>query len=106
MEVVREALVAFLASVGLTALLWLSMTALLRRRERLPTAVVLLPLYGAAEDLETSVRTLRWLGDPTIWLVNCGLNEEGTHRAQLLVQDREDLRFLTPEELPEYMKKR
>ena len=106
MELMREALVAFLASVGLTALLWLSMELLLRRRERLPTAVVLLPLRGAAEDLEESVRTLRWLGDPAIWLIDCGLNEEGTHRAKLLVQDREESRLFMPEDLPEYIKKR
>ena len=106
MEQLREALVAFLAAVGLTTLVWLSVEILARRRERLPRALVLLPLRGAAEDVEAGLRTLRWLGDPAVVLVDCGLNEEGLHRVDLLVREREELALAAPEDLPEYIKKR
>ncbi len=103
MSVVQDALVAFLAAIGLTSLVWLGVEILCRRRERTGRAVIMLPLYGAAEEMETSVQALQRERELPLLLVDCGLSEEALHRAQLLVRDGEGVELVVPEDLPTYV---
>ena len=89
MAIFLDGVIAFLAAVGLTALLWLLAGALTRRKEMPLPAAVVLPVSGGAEDMEAAVRlaraAARQLGETTpVLLADCGLNEEGRHRARLL----------------------
>ena len=58
MEIWQDGVLAGLAAVGLTAILWLLAGLLFRRRERLLDAVYLVPLSGGAEQLDMTLREL------------------------------------------------
>ena len=51
MTLLQDGVIALLAAVGLTAILWLLADMILRRREEVPV-VLLLPLKDAAEEME------------------------------------------------------
>ena len=56
MEIWQDGVLAGLAAVGLTAILWLLAGLLFRRREHLLDAVYLVPLSGGAEQLDMTLR--------------------------------------------------
>lgn len=58
MEIWQDGVLAGLAAVGLTAILWLLAGLLFRRREHLLDAVYLVPLSGGAEQLDMTLREL------------------------------------------------
>ena len=98
MELMRDGVLAFLAAVGLTALVWLVGGLLLRRGRRpVPGLLLVLPVRGEAPTLEADVRELRLLQGKypgaVIVLADCGLSEETRRLAQYLA-DREDCAVL------------
>ena len=95
---------AFLAAVGIAALVWLVTGVLLRRRPPEVPAVLVLPACGGAEALEGWVRILlevrAQLGrSAAIAVVDCGLTAEGTRRVQLLAQRFDKIMVLDRGEL-------
>lgn len=104
MEGLTNSVLAFLAAVGITALVWLLAGALLRgKRENIPVTLVL-PACGGAEALEGWVRSVRevqtQLGrSASVAVVDCGLTREGRHRAELLASRFNRIIVLSPEEL-------
>ena len=83
MEIWQDGVLAGLAAVGLTAILWLLAGLLFRRRERLLDAVYLVPLV----------------------LVDCGLTAAGRQRTELLTGGAGAV-LVTPQQLTDlYTKK-
>ena len=100
MEIWQDGVLAGLAAVGLTAILWLLAGLLFRRRERLLDAVYLVPLSGGAEQLDMTLRELSRERALPVLLVDCGLTDEG-RRAAALLSDM-NTKLLTPQELAAY----
>lgn len=95
---------AFLAAVGIAALVWLVTGVILRRRPPEVPAVLVLPACGGAEALEGWVRALlevrAQLGrSAEIAVVDCGLTAEGARRVQLLAQRFDKIMVLDRDEL-------
>ena len=85
----ENSVLAFLAAVGIAALLWLVAGLLLRGRRQQPPAVLPSSVCGDAGAWEGGVRALREvrtrLGrSAAIAIVDCGLTAEGRRRAELL----------------------
>lgn len=104
MSIFWEGVVAFLAAVGLTALLWLLADALLRRREPSLHAAIVLPVRGGGEQLDYAVYTActvrERLGRYTpVLLVDCGLEEPARQRATFLAENNNCVTVIAPSEL-------
>ncbi len=89
----QDGCIAFLAAVGLTAVVWLVAGGLLRSaRPTVPGLLLVLPLRGEALAMEADVRELRriqgQLPGAKIVLADCGLTEDARALAQYLA-DRE-----------------
>ena len=84
MEIWQDGVLAGLAAVGLTAILWLLAGLLFRRRERLLDAVYLVTLSGGAEQLDMTLRALSRERALPVVLVDCGLTAAGRQRTALL----------------------
>ena len=85
MEIWQDGVLAGLAAVGLTALLWLLAGSLFRWREKPLDAVYLVTLTGGAEKLDMTLRELARERPLPVILVDGGLNEMGRQRAELLL---------------------
>ena len=85
MQLWQDGLVAFLAAIGLTTLVWAAIRPVLTAAvPRLRGTTVLLPARGDGEGLEDAVRTLRREGFGPILLVDCGLSGQGRQLCTLL----------------------
>ena len=96
MELLQDGVVAALAAIGVTALIWLA-ASLLLWRERPVDAVYLVRVSGDGTGLDV---TLRRLAQSRRLLVDCGLTDEG-RRAAALLSDM-NTKLLTPQELAAY----
>ena len=97
MELLQDGVIAALAAVGLTALVWLFVTAVRHPREwsRSETAVIV-PARGGAERLEQTVRALEGQryasgGFSRIIILDCGMEEDAQRVAQLLCRESFDV---------------
>lgn len=105
MEIWQDGVLAGLAAVGLTAILWLLAGLLFRRRERLLDAVYLVPLSGGAEQLDMTLRELSRERALPVVLVDCGLTAAGRQRTELLTGGTGAV-LVTPQQLTDlYTKK-
>ena len=107
MTLLQDGVIALLAAVGLTAILWLLADMIFRRREEVPV-VLLLPVKGAAEEMEYQVHCLMELRTRTgrytpIILADCGLNAEAKGRAEKLTQTHTGVMMIKAGELPRYL---
>ena len=94
MELMRDGVLAFLAAVGLTSLVWLTAGLFFHAgRPAIPGLLLVLPLRGEAPAMEADVRALRSvqtrLPGAAIVLADCGLTEDAKKLARYLA-DRED----------------
>lgn len=96
MGLLHDGVVAALAAIGVTALLWLAASVLLYR-ERSMSASYLLPVAGDAAGLDVTLRLLAQSRRLPVLLVDCGLTDEGRRAAALLTGDT--VKLLTPQEL-------
>ena len=96
MELLQDGVVAALAAIGVTALIWLA-ASLLLWRERPVDAVYLVRVSGDGTGLDVTLRRLAQSRRLPVLLVDCGLTEEGRRAAELLTGDR--IRLITPQEL-------
>ena len=106
MEIWQDGVLAGLAAIGLTAILWLLAGLVFRRRERAPEAVYLVALRGGAEQLDMTLRELARERRLPVVLVDGGLTAEGRQRVELLTA-RYGAVLVTPQQLAElYTKER
>ena len=87
MELMGDGLIAFLAAVGVSTILWLLAETLLRRHRPVAEAVLVLPVRGDGATLERALHLTmeqRATGETPILLADCGLDETGLRLAQSL----------------------
>ena len=96
MELLQDGVVAALAAIGVTALIWLA-ASLLLWRERPVDAVYLVRVSGDGTGLDVTLRRLAQSRRLPVLLVDCGLTAEGRRAAELLCGG--NVRLLTPSEL-------
>ena len=107
MELMGDGLIAFLAAVGVSTILWLLAETLLRRHSPVAEAVLVLPVRGDGATLERALHlTLgqRAAGETPILLADCGLAETGLPLAQSLAQRYSRVQLCPAEELENYLK--
>lgn len=100
MTVLHEGIIAFLAAVGLTTVVWLLAGILLRTSRRcVPELMLVLPLRGEALAMEADMRELRrlqgQLAGAKIVLADCGLTADARALAQYLAEREEDAAFIS-----------
>ena len=98
MELMGDGLIAFLAAVGVSTILWLLAEALFRWRAHPPAAAYLVEASGGAEQLDMTLRELARERPLSVILVDSGLNEMGRQRAELLLT-RYGGTLVTPQQL-------
>ena len=108
MDILADGIVAFLAAVGVTALIWLLADLLVQRREPPLRWTLVLPLPDAGEEIDWSVyqacRLQRQLGAQSrVVLLDCGLEEINRRRAQVLAENNENVTVLFPSQLEEFI---
>lgn len=107
MELMGDGLIAFLAAVGVSTILWLLAETLLRRHSPVAEAVLVLPVRGDGATLERALHLTmeqRTTGETPILLVDCGLDETGLRLAQSLTQRYSRVQLCPAEELENYLK--
>ena len=118
MKLMGDGLIAFLAAVGVSTILWLLAETLLRRhspaaetllRRHRPAAeaVLVLPVRGDGATLERDLHLTmeqRATGETPILLADCGLDETGLRLAQSLTQRYSRVQLCPAEELENYLK--
>lgn len=107
MQLLQDGVIALLAAIGLTALLWSLAGWIFRPRERIPgTFYLLIPVRGEATELEQTVRALRRIRADCragVILADCGLTDEARLRAALLARSADGVRLCTPPELAQIL---
>ena len=108
MTVLYDGVIAFLAAVGVTAILWVLADLVLRRWERPVDAALVLPLRDKAQYAESDVQTLLALrgqlgSHNPVLLVDCGLSEEGRRRAAALEKRYYRVVLVQPAQMEEYI---
>ena len=104
MELMGDGLIAFLAAVGVSTILWLLAETLLRRHRPVAEAILVLPVRGDGATLERALRLTmeqRTTGETPILLADCGLDETGLRLAQGLTQRYSRVQLCPAEELDE-----
>ena len=101
---VENSVLAFLAAMGIAALVWVVAGVLLRGTRTEVPAILVLPACGNGEALEGWVRAMhevrRQLGrSAAIAIVDCGLTPEGQRRAEILTRRFGRVTVLRREEL-------
>lgn len=107
MELMGDGLIAFLAAVGVSTILWLLAETLLHRHRPVAEAILVLPVRGDGATLERALRLTmeqRATGETPILLADCGLDETGLRLAQSLTQRYSRVQLCPAEELENYLK--
>lgn len=107
MKLMGDGLIAFLAAVGVSTILWLLAETLLRRHSPVAEAVLVLPVRGDGATLERALHLAmeqRATGETPILLADCGLDETGLRLAQSLTQRYSRVQLCPAEELENYLK--
>lgn len=107
MELMGDGLIAFLAAVGVSTILWLLAETLLRHHSPVAEAVLVLPVRGDGATLERALHLTmeqRTTGETPILLADCGLDETGLRLAQSLTQRYSRVQLCPAEELENYLK--
>ena len=107
MKLMGDGLIAFLAAVGVSTILWLLAETLLRRHSPVAEAVLVLPVRGDGATLERALHLTmeqRVTGETPILMADCGLDETGLRLAQSLTQRYSRVQLCPAEELENYLK--
>ena len=107
MKLMGDGLIAFLAAVGVSTILWLLAETLLRRHSPVAEAVLVLPVRGDGATLERALHLTmeqRATGETPIVLADCGLDETVLRLAQSLTQRYSRVQLCPAEELENYLK--
>ena len=113
MHLWQDGLLALLAAIGLSSLLWAAVRWLFcgRPTPRRVDALALVPVQGNGEHLEEQIRYLAALGREegcfdAVVVADCGLTEEGRQAAALLARDSRMVIFCGWEELSGLLEER
>ena len=104
MSILTDGLIAFLAAVGLTGLIWALAGALVRRGRPTLQAFVVLCAQRDAEELDwavyTACRMAPELGRETqVILLDCGLSDIGRQRAAVWEENNDCVTVCLPSQL-------
>jgi len=109
MELLHDGLIAALAAIGLTTVIFLAVSIIFhpRRSGRMP-AIAVIPAAGEAERLEHTVCALERSryeegGFVRIVILDRGMSENAKKVAQLLCRDDFDVYICTDTELENYL---
>lgn len=109
MRLLQDGVVAALAAIGLTAVIFLLVSAFTRPRRRgtLP-AVALIAVRGEEGSLEYTVRALEYSrcdegGFSKIVIVDCGMGEDTARVAELLCRRESGISICRKEELADIL---
>ena len=110
MQLLTDGLVAFLAAVGLTTLLWLAADLVLSRRRSPLRAAVVLAAEGNAHALEWAVWTAcaaaRELGRGTqVIIADCGMDEDARARAKVVEENNEWVAVMVPSHIETHLRR-
>ena len=110
MSIFTDGLIAFLAAVGLTTLVWLAADLILSRRRSPLRAAVVLAAEGNAPALEWAVWTAcaaaRELGRGTqVIIADCGMDEDARTRAKILEENNEWVTVAAPSDVEQYFRR-
>ncbi len=108
MCILTDGIVAFLAAVGITTMIWLLADQLLRRREPALRCTLVLPVRGTEEEVDWAVYTAcrlrcRLRRQTAVVLLDCGLEETGRLRAEVLAENNRCMTVLLPSQLKDFM---
>ena len=108
MRLWQDGILALLASIGLSSILWWLIRALFFRPRTLPGALIVICAKGDGAELEQEIRALRLLmrergAAGRILLTDCGLTEEGKTICRLLARDDRSITLCTVDELETYI---
>ncbi|MBU5626016.1 hypothetical protein KQI82_03555 [Oscillibacter sp. MSJ-2] len=112
MNLWQDGIVAMLAAVGLTSLVWIVVGAFLRMsRSPVMKPVMVLPASGAAPALQQSVHELEQLRGElraytTIVILDCGLTDEARKIGELLCAEDRAVVLCTAEEFAQELMER
>ena len=107
MQLLQDGVIALLAAIGLTALLWSLAGWIFRPRGRIPgTVFLLVPVRGAAPGMEQTLRALRGAGidrRAEVLLADCGLTDDAAALCERAARRCEDLKVCKTEEICQWM---
>ena len=109
MRLWQDGLIAMLAAIGLTTLIWLAVSLALRLRRPMPRrCLALIPAREGAAGLEQTVRSLEQLRSErgafgSILIVDCGLSPVGRQVAILLAREDRDITLCGREDVAHYL---
>lgn len=107
MELMGDGLIAFLAAVGVSTILWLLAETLLHRHRPVAEAILVLPVRGDGATLERALRLTmeqRTTGRPPFCWRTAGWTRRGLRLAQSLTQRYSRVQLCPAEELENYLK--
>lgn len=108
MQLWEDGIIALLAAIGLSSLMWILVRAIFFLPSAAHSAIVLICARGDGEELEQQVRTLLLLRVERgivghILLVDCGLSEEGRRVCSLLARGKHIVSVCTSDEIGKYI---
>ena len=108
MELLQDAIVALLAAIGLSSLVWMLVRAIFFLPPAAHSAIVLICARGDGEGVEQQVRTLLLLRKQygivgQILLVDCGLSEDGKRLCRLLARGEHIVTLCENDEIGKYI---
>ena len=108
MRLWQDGLIALLAAIGLTSIIWTLICAVVFSPVRRQRSVVLICARGDGSDLEDQVNTLLFLRRRSgtvdeIILMDCGLTEEGQKICRLLSQKHHLISLCTKDEIDRHI---
>ncbi len=107
MRLWQDGLIALLATIGLTAIIWLPIRSICFLPEIRRRLITLIPVQGNCEELDPQVRTLSLLYGECgitgeILLVDCGLSEEGRKLCRLMAHSCKRVSLCEQSEIEQY----
>ena len=108
MELWEDGIIALLAAIGLSSLMWMLVRAIFFLPPAAHSAIILICARGDGEEIEQQVRTLLLLRVERgivghILLVDCGLSEEGRRVCRLLARGEHIVTLCENDEIGKYI---
>ena len=108
MQLWQDGIIALLAAIGLSSLVWILVRALFFLPPVSHSAIILICARGDGEGVEQQVRTLLLLRSQygivgQILLVDCGLSEDGKRICRLLARGEHIVTLCASDEIGKYI---
>ena len=107
MELLQDGIIAFLASVGLAAVIWTAVCAVMHLSAKRQRTFLVICAAGDGAELEDQVRSLSLLCCPGsaegILLADTGLTEEGRELCRRIEKDYPRVSLCKAEDIPSYI---